>query len=308
MTVAQIGEVPANERNAKHWYRVAAEVEAFRQKYKVPDGDRQTVPKSLIRPGNRGDYLAQQVTEVHKRSRLSSTLKSSAENKLTASGTEMQVRAAEKPTQAEKLMGQRGIRQATPAKGENMQQVNNLWSQLEDAYRAEQQAKAHLASASEALAQSQARAEQLLQNMASDYAPVQQAQARVEDASFFTRGGRERELEAAQRAFAEKYGVTEVPAEGERSWMMNDPEYAAASRTVEDLGSQVKRTQSDVDLVQGVFESAHGRREDVYTDYAQVRDADPVTAIVSEDMSPEQVRQICSSRMKIDEGIAWCWY
>ncbi|QOW64939.1 relaxase domain-containing protein (plasmid) [Rothia amarae] len=309
-----LGEVPAHERNAKHWYRVAAEVEAFRQKYKVPDGDRQTVPKSLIRPGNRGDYLAQQVTEVHKRSRLSSTLKSSVENKLSASGTEMQVRAAEKPTQAEKLMGQRGIRQATPAKGENMQQVNNLWSQLEDAYRAEQQAKAQLASATEALAQSQAsyraaqqnaqaRAEQLMQNMASDYAPVQQAQARVEDASFFTRGGRERELEAAQRAFAEKYGVTEVPGEGERSWMMNDPEYAAASRTVEDLGSQVKSTQADVDAVQGVFESAHARREDVYTDYAQVRDSNPETAIVSEDMTPAQVRELRSSRWRVDETL-----
>lgn len=309
-----LGEVPANERNAKHWYRVAAEVEAFRQKYKVPDGDRQTVPKSLIRPGNRGDYLAQQVTEVHKRSRLSSTLKSSAENKLNASGTDMQVRAAEKPTQAEKLMGQRGIRQATPAKGENMQQVNNLWSQLEDAYRAEQQAKAQLASATETLAQSQAshraaqqnaqaRAEQLMQNMASDYAPVQQAQARVEDASFFTRGGRERELEAAQRAFAEKYGVTEIPGDGERAWMMNDPEYAAASRAVEDLGSQMESVKTDVDAVQGVFESAHARREDVYTDYAQVRDADPVTAIVSEDMSPAQVREIRSSRMRVDEGL-----
>lgn len=310
-----LGEVPANERNAKHWYRVAAEVEAFRQKYKVPDSDRQTVPKSLIRPGNRGDYLAQQVTEVHKRSRLSSTLKSNGENKLTASGTEMQVRAAEKPTQAEKLIGTTGIGQMRfQQKEQSMERINDLWSQVESAYRAEQQAKAQLASATEALAQShaayraaqqnaQARAEQLMQNMASDYAPVQQAQARVEDASFFTRGGRERELEVAQRAFAEKYGVTEVPAEGERSWMMNDPEYAATSRAVENLGSQVQSTQADVDTAQGSFDSAHARREDVYASYAQVRDADPVTAIVSEDMSPAQVQHLRARRMRVDETI-----
>ncbi len=310
-----LGEVPANERNAKHWYRVAAEVEAFREKYKVPDSDRQTVPKSLIRPGNKGEYLAAQVTEVHKRSRLSSTLKSSAENKLTASGTEMQVRVTEKPSQAEKLIGTGGIGQTRPQqKEQSMERINDLWSQVESAYRAEQQSKAQLASASEALAQSQAayraaqqsaqeRAEQLMQNMASDYAPVQQAQARVEDASFFTRGGRERELEAAQRAFAEKYGVAEVPAESERSWMMNDPEYAAASRTLEDLGSQVQSTQADVDAAQGSFESAHGRREDVYTDYAQVRDSNPETAIVSEDMSPAQIRELRSSRMRVDEKL-----
>ena len=312
---AALGDVPANERNAKHWYRVAAEVEAFREKYNVPASDTQTVPTSLIRPGNKGEYLAAQVVNVHKRSRLSSTLKSNGENKLTASGTEMQIQATEKPSQAEKLIGTTGIGQIRfQQKEQSMERINDLWSQVESAYRAEQQAKAQLASATEALAQShaayraaqqsaQARAEQLMQNMASDYAPVQQAQARVEDASFFTRGGRERELEAAQRAFAEKYGVTEVPAEGERSWMMNDPEYAAASRTVEDLGSQVQSAQADVDTAQGSFESAHARREDVYASYAQVRDADPVTAIVSEDMSPAQVQHLRARCMRVDETI-----
>lgn len=310
-----LGEVPANERNAKHWYRVAAEVEAFRQKYKVPDGDRQTVPKSLIRPGNRGDYLAQQVTEVHKRSRLSSTLKSSAENKLTASGTEMQIQATEKLSQAEKLIGTGGIGQTRPQqKEQSMERINDLWSQVESAYRAEQQAKAQLASATEALAQSQAayraaqqsaqaRAEQLMQNMVSDYVPVQQAQGRVDDANFFTRGGRERELEATQRAFAEKYGVAEVPGEGERPWMMNDPEYAAASRTVEDLGSQVQSTKADVDAAQGSLESAHSHREDMYTDYAEARDSNPETAIVSEDMTSAQVNHLRSRRMRLDETL-----
>lgn len=314
--VQSLGEVPANARNARHWYRVAAEVEAFREKYNVPVSEQETVPKSLIREGNRGDFLATQVVNVHKRSRLSSTLSNSAENKLSASGAEIIRHGQEKPSEAEKLIGKKSLNtgEASEEKGEHMQQIDDLWSQLESAYQAEKQARAELvaaqrnvenaqASYQSAVHQQEVQAQQLVQRMNSDYAPVQVAQQRVEEASFFTRGSRERDLEAAQQNFKTQYGISELPTEEDRSWMLNVPEYAQLNHQVESLQAHVESSQTDVERAQVTFDTAHNRREDAYTEYAQVRDSEPSTAIVSEDMTPAQIKQLRSSRLHVDESL-----
>ncbi|QRZ61796.1 MobF family relaxase [Rothia sp. ZJ932] len=70
-----LGQVPASKRNAKHWYRVAAEVEAYRHKYQIADSEPVAVPQKY-RESERGKYLADAVANVHKRSRLSSSWKS----------------------------------------------------------------------------------------------------------------------------------------------------------------------------------------------------------------------------------------
>ena len=76
--VKQLGEVPANKKLARHWYRVAAETEALRNKYNVPESEPEAVPTKLrtqakpheepTRSEARGQFLHAQVTNTHKRS------------------------------------------------------------------------------------------------------------------------------------------------------------------------------------------------------------------------------------------------
>lgn len=76
--IKQLGEVPANKKLARHWYRVAAEVEALRDKYNVASSDPEAVPTKLrtqakphekpTRAEARGQFLHAQVTNTHKRS------------------------------------------------------------------------------------------------------------------------------------------------------------------------------------------------------------------------------------------------
>lgn len=74
----QLGDVPANKKLARHWHRVAAEVEALRDKYNVAPSEAEAVPKKLrtqekphekpTRSEARGKFLHAQVVSTHKRS------------------------------------------------------------------------------------------------------------------------------------------------------------------------------------------------------------------------------------------------
>ena len=76
--IKQLGEVPANNRLARHWHRVAAETEALRDKYNVASSDPEAVPTKLrtqakpheapTKAEARGKFLHAQVLSTHKRS------------------------------------------------------------------------------------------------------------------------------------------------------------------------------------------------------------------------------------------------
>ena len=76
--VKQLGNVPANKKLARHWYRVAAETEALRDKYNIAPSDPEAVPQKLrtqakpheapTKAEARGKFLHAQVTNTHKRS------------------------------------------------------------------------------------------------------------------------------------------------------------------------------------------------------------------------------------------------
>ena len=76
--VKQLGDVPANKKLARHWHRVAAEVEALRDKYNVAPSEAEAVPKKLrtqakphkepTRAEARGKFIHAQVINTHKRS------------------------------------------------------------------------------------------------------------------------------------------------------------------------------------------------------------------------------------------------
>ena len=75
--VKQLGDVPANKKLARHWYRVAAETEALRDKYNVASSDPEAVPTKLrtqakpheapSRSEVRGQFLHAQVVSTHQR-------------------------------------------------------------------------------------------------------------------------------------------------------------------------------------------------------------------------------------------------
>ena len=76
--VKQLGDVPANKKLARHWYRVATETEALRDKYNVASSEPEAVPTKLrtqakpheapSRSEARGQFLHAQVVSTHKRS------------------------------------------------------------------------------------------------------------------------------------------------------------------------------------------------------------------------------------------------
>ncbi|MBF1650720.1 MAG: AAA family ATPase, partial [Rothia dentocariosa] len=76
--VKQLGDVPANKKLARHWYRTAAEVESLRDKYNIVPSEPEAVPKKLrtqakpheapSRAEARGKFIHAQVINTHKRS------------------------------------------------------------------------------------------------------------------------------------------------------------------------------------------------------------------------------------------------
>ena len=76
--IKQLGEVPANNRLARHWHRVAAETEALRDKYNIASSEPEAVPTKLrtqakpheapTKTEARGKFLHAQVVSTHKRS------------------------------------------------------------------------------------------------------------------------------------------------------------------------------------------------------------------------------------------------
>lgn len=76
--VKQLGDVPSNKKLARHWYRVAAEVESLRDKYNIAASEPEAVPQKLrtqVKPHEaptkaeaRGKFLHAQIVSTHKRS------------------------------------------------------------------------------------------------------------------------------------------------------------------------------------------------------------------------------------------------
>lgn len=106
--VKQLGDVPANKKLARHWYRVAAEAEALRNKYNVPESEPEAVPKKLrtqakphkepTRAEARGKFIHAQVINTHKRSVMAThqrAPKTEAENAQIAQTRDTRQRAQE---------------------------------------------------------------------------------------------------------------------------------------------------------------------------------------------------------------------
>jgi len=106
--VKQLGEVPANKKLARHWYRVAAETEALRDKYNVASSEPEAVPTKLrtqekpheapTKAEARGKFLHAQVVSTHQRSVMAAhqrAPKTEAENAQIAQTRDTRQRAQE---------------------------------------------------------------------------------------------------------------------------------------------------------------------------------------------------------------------
>ena len=106
--VKQLGDVPANKKLARHWYRVAAETEALRDKYNIATSAPEAVPQKLrtqakpheapTKAEARGKFLHAQVTNTHKRSVMAAhkrTSKTDIENVQIAQVRDTNLRAQE---------------------------------------------------------------------------------------------------------------------------------------------------------------------------------------------------------------------
>lgn len=106
--VKQLGDVPANKKLARHWYRAAAEVESLRDKYNIAPSDPEAVPQKLrtqakpheapTKAEARGKFLHAQVVSTHKRSVMAAhkrTPKTDIENVQLAQVRDTSLRAQE---------------------------------------------------------------------------------------------------------------------------------------------------------------------------------------------------------------------
>ena len=106
--VKQLGDVPANKKLARHWYRVAAEVESLRDKYNIASSEPEAVPQKLrtqakpheapTKAEARGKFLHTQFTNTHKRSVMAThkrTPKTDIENVQIAQARDTSLRAQE---------------------------------------------------------------------------------------------------------------------------------------------------------------------------------------------------------------------
>ena len=104
----QLGDVPANKKLARHWYRAATEVESLREKYNIAPSDPEAVPQKLrtqakpheapTKAEARGQFLHAQVVSTHKRSVMAAhhrTPKTNIENVQLAQVRDTNLRAQE---------------------------------------------------------------------------------------------------------------------------------------------------------------------------------------------------------------------
>ncbi|MFI8598208.1 hypothetical protein ACIGDM_12950, partial [Rothia koreensis] len=284
-----LGEVPANTKNAAQWHRVAGEVDAYRAKYNIPDSEQQAIPKQYAR-SEEGQYLAGQVTEVHKRGELSKRPgQSQGQNHVVAEEATTARSAAEIPTEAETKIGTQP--DAAEKKWEDaLMDMDTQWDEVITAWQQEETARAEHEQAEENVEQAQQRVQEekdkldtisddLQGQVNRDYAPVARAEQDLEEANFFTRGSRTKDLEEEREQFKTKYGFDDPDAAYNQDWLEKDDTYSAQKTTLAEADEELDTTQQRAQETGQALETAHQSTQQAYDSYAEVREDNPATRI-----------------------------
>ena len=297
-----LGEVPANPANAARWYRVAGEVDAYRETYRITD--QTPIPKQYAE-SERGAYLAGQITDVHKRGALSHTPGPDPEQVETTAATATRERThRETVTPAEVAV--------TVTTEERTQAVEDLWDVVERDYKAEQGAHTERDAAREALeaaraklqdstGQREAIAEQLIETAREDYAPVEAAAARVESANFFTRSTREADYQHALTDYRDQYGQDTPPGRDDEQWLERHHDYTAAQNEVTEDHGQLATAETAAAAAERQAETATATREQSYQGYATARDGNPRTRVGTSRMDETQMARATDLQATMDQ-------
>ena len=284
-----LGEVPANRKNAERWHRVAGEVDAYRTRYNIPDSEQQAIPKQYTR-SEEGQYLAGQVTEVHKRGELSNRPgQTEGQNHLVAEEATITREAAETPTEAEtKIATQTDAAQNKWE--EALMDMDTQWDEVITAWQQEETARAEHETAEEHVEEARQRvqeekdkldtiAEDLQGQVTRDYAPVARAEQDLEEANFFNRGSRTKDLEEEREKFKTKYGFDDPDAAYNQDWLEKDDTYSAQKTALDEADEELDTTQQRAQETGQALETAHQSTQEAYDSYAQVREDNPATRI-----------------------------
>ena len=284
-----LGEVPANRKNAERWHRVAGEVDAYRTRYNIPDSEQQAIPKQYTR-SEEGQYLAGQVTEVHKRGELSNRPgQTEGQNHLVAEEATITREAAETPTEAEtKIATQTDAAQNKWE--EALMDMDTQWDEVITAWQQEETARAEHETAEEHVEEARQRvqeekdkldtiAEDLQGQVTRDYAPVARAEQDLEEANFFNRGSRTKDLEEEREKFKTKYGFDDPDAAYNQDWLEKDDTYSAQKTALDEADEELDTTQQRAQETGQALETAHQSTQEAYDSYAQVREDNPVTRV-----------------------------
>lgn len=307
-----LGQVPARGRNARHWYRVAAEVESFREKYKIPAGEPIAIPKKL-RSGERGEFLQTQIVNVHKRSVLSAQYKDKEQLHHEARLKDTLIADKEQLSDAETLINQRRTKADSPEQ-KQLEHQEKLWHELAQRWETEQQKKAEALDAQKAcdaasqdahsaISARDGYGQSLVAAAHKDYQQVQEAQERVENSNIFNRSSRERELNTAIDAYESKYGRTDLPSEDDKMWLNEDARYAEYAQKAQEAEEALAQAQHKLDRANGQVDMATQQRLSAYDSYVEAREANPNTRVVSEKMTASDAMQAKNRATRRDEAM-----
>lgn len=285
-----LGEVPANPTNAARWYRVAGEVDTYRTTYRITD--EKPIPKQYAQ-SERGAYLAAQITDVHKRAALSNKPGPDTRQQQATAATATGHRSEQETrTPAEA--------QVTVTTEKRTQAVENLWDTVERDYKSEQAAHTERDTAHQAVEAARARlqdstgerdsiAGRLIETARADYAPVEEAAARLESAGFFTRSAREADYDQAVQDYRGQYGQDTPPDGTDEHWLNQHPDYARAQQQINDNHGELAAAEAAYGAVDERAQQATTTREQSYQAYATARDENPYTRVATPNMDSAQV-------------------
>lgn len=298
-----LGDVPANQKNAAQWYRVAGEVEAFRASHNIDDSEHRAIPKKYTRTEH-GHYLATQVTEVHKRGALANRHgRSNQQNRLVAERAVSTRSNTESHTPAEQSITAASRRKEITL-DTKWDDVVAAWQVEQQAHEKHQDAEGRLERARDELAQAETRREslgtELIDKARADYQPVQDRAQALDEASVFTRSKRSSEYESALADYQQQYGADRPPRQGDQEWLDQQPDYQQAAAETEQAQNRVTEAEAEASVTRDQAQAATTDREAVYDSYESAREQDPATTVVTKNMNPQTAQNAVSSQRKRD--------
>lgn len=264
----ELGAVPAYAPAAKRWYRVAAEVEAYRNYYQIPSGEESAIPKKY-RESEQGQYLQSQITAVHKGSRLSSTWTAPEQVADIAATSEEKLHDKEAPSEAEQLVREQKkdaqLNHIEQQMAELTEERETLAAQIEQLNQQIQVLQQKLPKEEASLQEQKMNLSQLMRGLNSqieqDENKIRVAQKNYESSGLFGKSKAKAELRSAQEEFATSYGGAQSLIEAQDKWVKVQPSVQRAQDYLEAQKQVVQKLEEDMAAKKQTMEALSQKSE-----------------------------------------------